>query len=60
MNNLFKFDTFNNLFIFNIFLINNTIYTNNIIFSFIGGINIITHAIFMKVRIVHSLRADWL
>ena len=29
-------------------------------FSFIGGINIITHAIFMKIRIVHTLRADWL
>ena len=27
-------------------------------FSFIGGINIITHAIFMKIRIVHTLRAD--
>ena len=25
-------------------------------FSFIGGINIITHAIFMKMRIVHMLR----
>ena len=25
-----------------------------------GGINIITHAIFMKIRIVHTLRADWL
>ena len=29
-------------------------------FIFIGGINIITHAIFMKIRIVHMLRADWL
>ena len=29
-------------------------------FSFIGGINIITHAIFMKIRIVHMLRVDWL
>ena len=29
-------------------------------FSFIGGINIITHSIFMKIIIVHMLRADWL
>ena len=29
-------------------------------FIFIGVINIITHAIFMKIRIVHTLRADWL
>ena len=29
-------------------------------FSFIGGINIITHAIFMKISIVHTLRDDWL
>ena len=37
-------------------------YLNNtkIRFSFIGGINIIMHAIFMKIRIVHTLRADWL
>ena len=36
--------------------INNT----NFRFSFIGGINIITHAIFMKIKIVHALRIDWL
>ena len=48
------------------FLINNNIkYINNtnFRFSFIGGINIITLAIFMKIRIVHiayTLRADWL
>ena len=36
--------------------LNNT----NVRFSFIGGIHIITHAIFMKIRIVHTLRADWL
>ena len=37
-------------------------YQNNthFIFSFIGGINIITHTIFMKIRIVHTLRVDWL
>ena len=37
-------------------------YTNNtkFIFSFIGCINIIPHAIFMKIRIVHTLCADWL
>ena len=29
-------------------------------FSCIGGINIITHAILMKIRIVITLRADWL
>ena len=28
--------------------------------SFIGGINIITNAIIMNIRIVHMLRADWL
>ena len=33
---------------------------NNFRFSFIGVINIITHAVFMKIRIVHVLRADWL
>ena len=34
---------------------------NNIIkFSLIDGINIITHAIFMKIIIVNILRADWL
>ena len=32
----------------------------NYSFGFIGGINIITHAIFIKIRIVHTLRADWL
>ena len=46
------------------FLINNTSfkYLNNNIFGFslIGRINIITHAIFMKIRIVHTLRADLL
>ena len=36
--------------------LNNT----NFRFSFIGGINIITHAIFMKIRIVYMLRADCL
>ena len=36
--------------------LNNT----NCIFIFIGGINIITHAIFMKIRIVHTLHVDWL
>ena len=44
------------------FLINNKLkYLNNqkFRFSFIGGINIITHAIFMKIRIVHTLRDDW-
>ena len=37
-------------------------YINNNIFRFslIGGINIITHAIFMKIRIVVMLHADWL
>ena len=37
-------------------------YLNNTNFrcSFIGGINIITYTIFMKIRIVHTLRADWL
>ena len=30
------------------------------IFSFIGGINIITHAMFMNIRIVHTLRPDCL
>ena len=29
-------------------------------FRFIGAITIITYAIFMKFRIVHTLRADWL
>ena len=28
---------------------------NNFRFNFIGGINIIKHAIFMKIRIVHTL-----
>ena len=28
--------------------------------TFIGGINIKMHAIFMEIRIVHTLRADWL
>ena len=28
--------------------------------SFIGGINIITNAIFLKIRIVYTLRSDWL
>ena len=32
----------------------------NFRFSFIGGINIITHAIFMKIRLIHTLLADWL
>ena len=27
---------------------------------FIGVINIITHMNFMKIRIVHTMRADWL
>ena len=36
--------------------LNNT----NVRFSFIGGINIITQAIFMKIRIFHKQRADWL
>ena len=37
-------------------------YLNNNIFRFslIGGINIIIHTIFMKIRIVHTLRAGWL
>ena len=37
-------------------------YLNNNIFRccFIGGINIVTHEIFMKNRIVHTLCADWL
>ena len=37
-------------------------YLNNTYFrfSFIGGIAIIMHAIFMKIRIDHTLRADWL
>ena len=37
-------------------------YLNNkqIRFSFIGGINIIKHAIFMIIIIVNPLRADWL
>ena len=37
-------------------------YLNNNIFRFslISGIHIITHVIFMKIRIVHTLRADWL
>ena len=29
-------------------------------FSFICGIYIITHVIFMKIRIVHTLKSDWL
>ena len=29
-------------------------------FSLIGGINIITHAICMKISMMHTLRADWL
>ena len=29
-------------------------------FSFIGGINIITHAIFLKIKIVYTLQSDWL
>ena len=33
---------------------------NKFRFRFIGDINIITHVIFMKIRIVHKLRADWL
>ena len=35
-------------------------YLNNkkIRFSFIGGINIISHAILIKIIIVHTLRAD--
>ena len=37
-------------------VLNNT----NFRFSFICGINIITHAIFMKIQIVHTLSADWL
>ena len=37
-------------------------YLNNNIFRFslLGDITIITHVIFMKIRIVHTLRADWL
>ena len=37
-------------------------YLNNkkIRFSFIGVIYIIMHAIFMNIRIVHTMRADWL
>ena len=45
------------------FLISNTFkYINDthFIFSFIDGIIIITHAIFMKIRIVHTLRTNWL
>ena len=33
---------------------------NKFRFRFIAGINIITHAIFMKIRIVNTLCADWL
>ena len=29
-------------------------------YQFIGGIDIITHAIFMKIRIVNTIRDDWL
>ena len=36
--------------------LNNT----NFIFRFIGGINITTNAIFKNIRIVHTLRSDWL
>ena len=36
--------------------LNNT----NFRFSFIGCISIITHAIFVNIRKVHTLRADWL
>ena len=37
-------------------------YLNNKMFrfSFIGGITIITYAIFIKIRIIHTLDADWL
>ena len=33
---------------------------NNFRFSFIDGITIIMHPIFMKIRIVHTPRADWI
>ena len=36
--------------------LNNT----NFKFIFIGGMNTIKYAIFMNIRIVHTLRADWL
>ena len=29
-------------------------------FSFIGGITITIHVIFINIRIIHTLRADWL
>ena len=36
------------------------LYNKKKLFSCIGSINIIDHAIFMKIRLVHTLRADWL
>ena len=34
--------------------------TNLIVALLVVPINIITHSIFMKIGIVHTLRADWL
>ena len=38
----------------------NYLNNNNVRSSVIGGINIITHAIFMKIRIVNTMCAGWL